>query len=267
MKINWLMSVTEFDRFGIVKMFPDLQGGVTIEQNGPEWRDRYTRHGYSNPKIKNVTVSRKTFSFNKELKPDQEVTIYVFLPKLNPEYGKFDGIEHCRSGSGHSIKLRGSTHPKVTKKTKKDVLKKTARCYIFHYEYEGGKCNNFQKEYPHPKYSKFTLDEDHDFPDWRGKVMGFKAALLNTTDGKNVEFWSWFDPSAKIENGELITDNNWLLRYHRIDKGQFKNDDLPDTVPPFLTCHGDYTEFRMDNADKDTLAFCATIREIQRPQS
>lgn len=263
------MSHTELDRFGIMKKFPDLEGGVTIVQDSPEWRETFTQHGYQS--IPGVKISRKTFKFNKKLNPNQEVTIYVFLPKLNPEYFEgHEGIGKCASGSGLSIKLRGSTHPKVDKKTKKDDLMKTAKCYIFHYEYEGDKCNNFQKEYPHPKYSKFTLDEENDFPDWTAKVMGFKAALLNTEDGDKVEFWSWFDPSARVENGKLVTDNDWLLRYHGIDDGQFgsKNDGKkgqPKTKDPFLKCHGAYTEFRMDNADGETKAFCASLREIQRP--
>jgi hypothetical protein len=265
------MSNAGFDKFEIEKKFPDLEGGITILQNGSEWnKPTYNRYGYSSPELKEVKVWRKTFSFNKKLKPDQEVTIYIFLPKLNPEYGSHEGIGKCSSGSGLSIKLRGSTHPKVNNKTPKEVLDKTAKCYIFHYEFEGGKCNNFQKEYPHPKYSKFDLDEVEKFPNWIGKVMGFKAALINTKDDKSVEFWSWFDPSAKIENGKFITKNNWLLRYHGIDNGQFKKEKdgekgKPHTKDPFLTCHGPYTEFRMDNAHKDTTAFCASLREIRRP--
>jgi hypothetical protein len=143
---------------------------------------------------------RKTFSFTGKLKPDQEVTIYVFLPKLNEEYYKgkkgqkgYEGIGPCHNGSGHSIKLRGALY------NKKDG-EKTARCYIFHYEYEGGDCNNFQKEYPHPRYSKFQLnkEEEKDFPESIGKVMGFKAALLNSNDGKNVEFWSCLTRQLKL---------------------------------------------------------------------
>jgi hypothetical protein len=269
------MSNAVFDEFGIVKMFPDLEDGVTVIQNDPEWKERYTKHGYSSPKLKNATVWRKTFSFSRKLKPDQEVTIYVSLPGLNPEYGKFDGIGPCQSGSGLSIKLRGSTHPKVDKKTPDKVLKKTAKCYIFHYEYEGGDCKNFQKEYPHPEYSKYTFDEKtakkfkveyggNSFPDWRGKVMGFKAALLNTDDGKKVEFWSWFDESAKLDENDNVIPGNWLLRYHGTDEAQFVDKDNPRTKPPFLTCHGNYTEFRMDNAVEDTKAFCASLREIKR---
>ena len=269
------MDNTEFDGFGIVKKFPDLEGGITVEQGSNDWGDTYKEHGYKN--IPGVKVWRKTLSFTKKLKPDQEMTIYVFLPKLNEAYYKASkDIGHCKSGSGHSIKLRGSTHPSVDEHTPEDVLKKTAKCYIFHYEYEGGNCNNFQKEYYHPEYTKFTIDKTkgkvsyggNEFPNWIGKVMGFKAAVLNTNDGKNVEFWSWFDPSAKIENGKLVTNNNWLLRYHGIDDGtNFTNEKNHKTDPPFLECHGDYTEFRMDNADKNTKAFCASLREIRRPSN
>lgn len=250
------MVNTELDAFGIEKKFPDLQGGNTLVQDGDGWGNpSYTKHGYKS--LPGVFTWRKTFSFNKKLQPNQEMTIYVYLPKLNPEYYKgIKGIGHCKSGSGLSIKLRGSTHSGSDDP-------KTAKCYIFHHEYEGGDCNNFQKEYPHPEYSKYTLNEDNQFPKWIGKVMGFKAAVLNTNDGKNVEFWSWFDPSAKVENGKIVTSNNWLLRYHGIDHGQFNKD--PITKPPFLTCFGGYTEFRMDNVDKNTKAFCASLREIQKP--
>jgi len=258
-----LMSNTQLDGFGIVKKFPDLEGGITIEQDGNDWgKPSYTQHGYKS--LPGVKTWRKTFSFNKKVNPNQEMTIYVYLPKLNKEYFKgIEGIGHCESGSGHSIKLRGSNHPQESDDPH------SAKCYIFHYEYEGGKCNNFQKEYPHPRYSKFTLDEENQFPNWIGKVMGFKAAVLNTND-KKVEFWSWFDPSAKIENGKLVTGNNWLLRYHGIDHGQFAakkegQKKQPKTKDPFLECHGGYTEFRMDNADENTKAFCATLREIRRP--
>lgn len=250
------MSSTGLDQFGILKKFPDLEDGVTIIQDGSEWKETFTKHGYQS--IPGITIRRKTFKFIKQLKPDQEVTIYVFLPKLNSEYFEdIDGIGKCKSGSGQSIKLRGGTHS--------NEGDKSAHCYIFHYEYEGGKCNNFQKEAPHPKYAKNTIEEENEFPNWIGKVMGFKAALLNTDDGKKVEFWSWFDPSARIENGKLVTNNNWLLRYHGIDKGQFGSRRIPKTKPPFLKTHGSLTEFRMDNADEKTKAFCASLREIRRP--
>lgn len=113
------MSGTELDQFGIVKKFPDLEGGVTIIQDGPEWGETFTEHGYNS--IPGVKIRRKTFKFNKKLKPDQEVTIYVLLPRLNPEYSEgIDGIGKCQSGSGHSIKLRGGPHPAVNKNTPKN---------------------------------------------------------------------------------------------------------------------------------------------------
>lgn len=249
------MSDKELDDFGIEKKFPDLVGGVTIVQDGPEWAETFTQHGFQS--IPGVKMWRKTFKFNKKLKPDQEVTIYVSLPGLNPEYfAGHEGIGRCASGSGQSIKIRGGHHS--------NSGEDSARAYIFHFEYEGGSCNNFQKEYPHPKYAKHTLVEKHPFPKWIGKVMGFKAALLNTPNGKNVEFWCWFDPSARIENGKLLTENDWKLRYHDTDEGQFKKPTAPKAKPPFLETHGKLTEFRMDNASKNTKAFCASVREIQR---
>lgn len=97
--------------------------------------------------------------------------------------------------------------------------------------------------------------------------MGFKDALINTTDGNGVDFWSWFDESAKIEDGEVVTENAWKLRYHDIDTGQIgKNGDnhVETTDPPYLETFGKYIEFRMDNAVKDTKAYCASVREIRR---
>lgn len=251
------MSNIERDGFGIVKKFPDLEGDVTLEQGGPEWGETYTQHGYKS--IPGVKIWRKTFNFNKKLKPDQEVTIYVFLPKLNKEYGSHPKVGKCQSGSGLSIKLRGGTHS--------NEGENSAHCYIFHYEYEGGDCNNFQKEYPHPTYDKNDINEQNKFPNWIGKVMGFKGAAINTDDDKHVEFWCWFDESASVDNnGNLVTNNDWKLRYHGKDTG--KDDGKyggGDRKKPFTTTWGKLTEFRMDNADKETKAFCASIREIRRP--
>lgn len=45
------MSGTELDKFGIVKKFPDLEGGVTIVQDGPEWDETFTEHGYNSVQV------------------------------------------------------------------------------------------------------------------------------------------------------------------------------------------------------------------------
>lgn len=255
------MSATfGLDKFGIEKKFPDLEGGLVAVQDTNGWKETYEKHGYKS--IKGVKIMRKTFSFNFDSKPksDIEATIYVFLPGLNPAYGKFNGIGRCSSGSGLSRKYRGSYHSG-------DEDPNSAKCYIFHSEYEGGSCNNFQKEYPHPNYAKNTLKESNESPKWIGKLVGFKDALINTPDGTGVEFWSWFDESATLKDGKLVTENAWKLRYHDIDTGQFgKNGDNPSetTDPPFLQTFGKYIEFRMDNAVEGTKAFCASVREIRR---
>lgn len=122
-----------FDKFGVEKKFPDLDGGVVMFQGDPNsgFEESYEKHGYAS--IPGVTIWRKTIAFNKiQLSPDHEVTIYIFLPGLNPEYGSHEDVGRCSSGSGLSIKLRGSEHPK-----QKDDPK-SAKCYIFHYEFEGG---------------------------------------------------------------------------------------------------------------------------------
>jgi hypothetical protein len=91
------MSGTELDQFGIVKKFPDLEGGVTIIQDGPEWDVTFTEYGYNS--IPGVKIRRKTFKFNKKLKADQEVTTYVLLPRLNSEYSEgIDGIGNAKVG-------------------------------------------------------------------------------------------------------------------------------------------------------------------------
>ena len=112
------MSGTGLDKSGIAKKFPDLEGGVTIIQDGPKQDETFTEHGYNS--VPGVKIKKKTFKFNKKLKPDQIVTIYISLTNLNSEY--FDGIYgigKCQSGSGHCIILRGGPHPAVIKNTPK----------------------------------------------------------------------------------------------------------------------------------------------------
>lgn len=253
--VLFLLSGIQLDKFGIQKRFPDLTGGNTLFQDDVGWGESYSRHGYK--RIRGKKIWRRTFFFNapKILSPNLEATIYVFLPKLNKEYGSHPKIGKCSSGSGISIKLRGGVHS--------DESKKSAHCYIFHYEYEGGKCNNFQKEYPHPDYAKYTLPEDNEFPKWIGKIMGFKCITINNATDREVNFFAYFDPSARIENGKLVSNNDWKLRYIGIDSGQFKSRKVPSTNPVFKTNWGKYMEFRMDNADRQTTAFGASLREIK----
>jgi hypothetical protein len=267
--------MVDYDKYGVLKIFPDLKGGVSLFQDGGQFSESYTRHGYANSYFDSdrngrnrnycrisippgVEAWRKTFAFtssgSKLLQPNQEVTIYIYLPNLTLEYGS-DPLVKCKLGSGHDIKLRGAFHSNTSNKS--------AHCYIFHYEYEGGECNNFQKEYPHPTYSRNTIAEDNILPSWIGKVMGFKSICINTEDNKNVEFWSYFDASGRFDgNGNIVINNDWKLRYHGIDTGQYGID---NTKPPFTTTWGKYTEFRMDNAANATKAFYGSLREIQRP--
>ena len=239
------------DRFGIQKIFPDKPGGTTLFGDGPNWFEKYSKHGYES--IKNVKIFRKTFGFRPKINlgPNLEATIYVFIPRLNPEYGSHPKIGKCSSGSGLSIKLRGGTHSNSSKKS--------AKCYVFHFEYEGGDCNNFQKEYPHPKYQKKSIKEENKFPNWVGRIMGFKAITINNSD--SVDCFAYFDPDTLITNtfNEIIPKNGWKLRYHVRDKGQLFNGRCKK---PFFDNNGKYIEFRMDNVPKDTLAFAASLREI-----
>jgi hypothetical protein len=244
------------DNYGITKIFPDRVSGKTLIQESSNFTTDYSQHGYAS--LPGVQVWRKTFAFtssgSKLLNPNQEVTIYVYLPSLNPEYNSDPNITHCKLGSGMDIKLRGGFHTSTGSSS--------AHCYIFHYEYEGGDCNDFQKEYPHPKYYKNTIAEDNSFTNWIGRAMGFKVITLNTPDNKNVEFWCYFDPSAVFDsNGKIVFTNDWKLRYHGIDSGQYG---LDQAKPQFTTTWGKYTEFRLDNAPNMTKAFYTSLREIQR---
>jgi predicted phosphoadenosine phosphosulfate sulfurtransferase len=63
-------------------------------------------------------------------------------------------------------------------------------------------------------------------------------------------------------NGKIVFTNDWKLRYHGTDSGQYASD---QAQPPFTTTWGKYTEFRLDNAPNTTKAFYASLREIQRP--
>lgn len=249
------MSAIATDGFGIQKIFPDKPGGITLLQDDMSWFEKYSRHGYKS--IKNKKIWRKTFGFKSKEKygPDLEATIYIFFPKLNPEYGSHPKIGRCSSGSGLSIKLRGGMHSNSSKKS--------AKCYISHYEYEGGPCNNFQKEYPHPNYSKTTVPEENVLPNWIGHVMGFKFITINTDSNNAVNCISYYDDECTITSDlkEIHPSNNWKKRYDIMDTGNGKFG-KGRTKPMFKECNGKYTEFRLDNVPKETIAFGASLREI-----
>jgi len=246
-----VVSMSEpFDKFGVQKLFPDKENGITLTQDDTSFFSKYSKHGYKS--IKGKKIWRKTFGFKTETKlsPDIEATIYIFLPSLNKEYGSHPKIGKCSSGSGLSIKLRGGHHS--------NSGEKSAHCYIFHHEYEGGNCNNLQKEYPHPNYYKNDIAEETPFPNWIGKMMGFKCILRNTPtpDGNGVEFFNFFDSNTLVDGKP---SNIWNLRYKGIDTGRYGK---AKGKKPFLTTWGKYIEFRMDNVPEETKAFFASVREI-----
>jgi hypothetical protein len=131
-----------FDRFRVQKIYQDADHSKAVYQSEHGWTERYSQHGFGSIPV--VTIWRKTFQFDVDGFLNQEVTIYLNLPKLKSEYYEHRPvIGPCASGSGLSIKLRGGGHS--------DNGDGSARCYIFHFEYEGNNnCKNFQKEAPHP---------------------------------------------------------------------------------------------------------------------
>jgi hypothetical protein len=241
-----------FDRFKVQKIYRDAVQSRVVYQGERGWTERYSRHGYHS--IPRVSIWRKIFQFNRDGFLNQEATIYLSLPKLKSEYYQHrPAIGPCATGSGLSIKLRGGGHS--------NTGEDSARCYIFHFEYEGNNnCNNFQKEAPHPKYSKYTLPTLFDAQNWIGpnKWVGFKAITINEKNGVRCE--------AYIDYGGIINNrpaNQWKKWYSILDMGQFGEPTKPQTIPPFRTTNGNVIQFRMDNADIGTQSRFASVREIQ----
>ncbi len=245
-------SEKSFDRFGVQKIYQDFTRPRVVYQGEKGWTERYSEHRFGS--IPGVTIWRKIFQFNVDGFLNQEVTIYVNLPKLNSEYYEHRPvIGPCASGSGLSIKLRGGGHS--------DSGDGSAECYIFHFEYEGNNnCKNFQKEAPHPKYAKHTVPTDFNAQDWvdPNKWVGFKAVTVNENDGVRCE--------AYIDYGGIINGrpaNRWQKWYSILDAGQYGGPSKPKTIPPFKTANGTVTQFRMDNADRGAKSRFASVREVQ----
>jgi hypothetical protein len=240
------------DIFGVQKIYEDAVDSRVVYQGDQGWTERYSEHGFGS--IPGITIRRKMFQFNVDGFLNQEVTIYLNLPQLNSEYYKHRPvIGPCASGSGLSIKLRGGGHS--------DNGDGSARCYIFHFEYEGNNnCKNFQKEAPHPKYAKHTVPTDFNAQDWVGpnKWVGFKAVTINENNGVRCE--AYIDYGGFI-NG--VPTNRWQKWYSILDTGQYGGHRKPKTIPPFKTANGNVIQFRMDNADRGTKSRFASVREVQ----
>lgn len=240
------------DKFGIKKIYKDVVQSRVVYQGDKEWTERYSEHSIS--KITGVKIWRKTFQFEMSGFLNQEVTIYLNVPKLNSEYYEYrPAIGPCASGSGLSIKLRGGGHSNSDKNS--------ARCYIFHFEYEGNKnCTNFQKEYPHPTYAKHTVPTNFDAQHWvdSNKWVGFKTVTINENDGVRCE--------AYIDYGGIIDgrpSNQWQRWYSILDTGQYGHLRKPGTISPYTAANGNITQFRLDNVDKNTRSRFASVREVQ----
>ncbi|HYF99114.1 MAG TPA: hypothetical protein VD815_03395 [Candidatus Saccharimonadales bacterium] len=248
-----LKTEKNFDRFGVQKIYHDAVPSKVVCQGENGWTERYSEHGFN--RIPGVTIWRKTFQFDISGFLDQEVSIYLNVPKLNSEYYEHRPvIGPCASGSGLSIKLRGGGHS--------DSGNGSARCYIFHFEYEGNNnCKNFQKEAPHPKYTKHTIPTNFNAQKWIGpnKWIGYKTVTINENDGVRCETY--------IDYGGIIDGqpaNQWKNWYSILDTGQFGDPRKPKTIPPFRTANGKLIQFRLDNADKGTKSRFASVREVRK---
>lgn len=246
----------ETDRFGVLKIYPDASSRGVIYQGGNGWdRPEFSNHGYESLP-NSVRIKRKTFSFHtgqRALNKNIEVTGYIKVPRLNREYGRYDGVGHCKSGSGLSLKLRGSHH-----KSRPRNDPSSSKCYIFHFEYEGGNCNNFQKEYPHPNYAKHKVNASFTASNWVGRWVGFKGITVN--EGNNSVRCDAYIDYGGIRDGRPA--NRWKKWYSVLDRGQFGDDN--HTRSPFTEGHGNYIEFRMDNAPNNTEMKFASVRQIQK---
>lgn len=240
-----------FDRFGVRKIYPDAQQSRAVHQGEQGWVDQYTQHGYR--RIPGVRIWRKTLHFSKNGFLNQEATIYLNVPRLNSEYYNHrPDIGPCASGSGLSIKLRGGHHS--------NSGDGSARCYVFHFEYEGNNnCMNFQKEYPHPDYKKVSIPAEFAAESWigEGKWVGFKTVTIN--EGNGVLCESYIDYGGII-NGKPA--NQWKKWYSVLDNGNVFTDD--NHRPPYTRSNGNAIQFRMDNADRDTNARFASVREVKK---
>jgi hypothetical protein len=151
-----------------------------------------------------------------------------------------------------SLKLRGSHHSNTSSDS--------AKCYIFHFEFEGSNCKNFQKEHPHPKYAKHTVDASFKAKNWVGRWVGFKGITIN--EGNNSVRCEAYIDYGGVKDGKPA--NQWKKWYSVLDTGQFGEDDKPGTKPPYTEGHGTLVQFRMDNAPDNTEMKFASVRQIRK---
>ena len=180
------MSSSEKDEFGIVKIFSDdSQNPKFIKFDIGKWGEnrgdrehisllRYSSTKDGKPKTSKNSVVSTRWTISGEEFIDQEVTGYFYLTKIEQEDKEKDvTFKRCGKGSSLTFKLRGGRHPKPSGDPD------SAKCYNFDFQYMGGDCNNFQKEYPHPDYYKMSVDTKFELKDNMRKWVGYKSVTIN----------------------------------------------------------------------------------------
>jgi hypothetical protein len=275
------MSSNEKDEFGIVKIFSDdSQDPKFIKFDIGKWGEssgdrehiallRYTSTKDGKPKTTKNSVVSTRWTISGEEFVNQEVTGYFYLTKIEP--GKKDEdvtFKKCGKGSSLTFKLRGGKHPKPS------CDPDSAKCYNFDFQYTGGDCNNFQKEYPHPDYYKMSVDTKFELKDNMRKWVGYKAVTINQGDGvRCLAFVDYGSEDRKKADGPDLQNQNWKLYYDVTDDGKLhekykikspKNKKYPkgEGVPnPYQTHFKDkVTQFRMDRIVQPEAKFLSARR-------
>lgn len=264
---NWHMSTGNTDEFGVMKIFSDdTTNPQFMKFEIGKWKEdksgdrehidllRYTSTKDGKPKSpKNSVVSTRWTKSGTEF-VDVEVTGYFFLPEIESDKEKEPDVkfQRCGKGSSLTIKLRGGKHPN------EDNNPNSARCYNFDFQYKGGDCHNFQKEYPHPKYYKMDVGTRFNLKDNMAKWVGYKAVALNQGDTvRCLAFVDYGSEGISKEVGPDLKLQNWKLYYDVTDDGkldekvpidhrdEYKN--KKEVKEPFKTHWGEKAvQFRMD---------------------
>lgn len=209
------------DEFGVVKIFPDDAANPKFYKFEKDDKREFQRHYGSCPEDGDDTHSVVTTEWEKggiEF-VDQEVTAYFYLPKIESDKNKHEcyKYEKCGKGSSLTIKLRGGEH------TKGD---NTAKCYIFDFQYEGGDCNNFQKEFPHPTYYKMTVGPKFVLKYNLDKWVGYKVVTINREEGvRCLAFIDYGSEDRSKDEGPDVNMQKWKIYYDITDDGRLDESD------------------------------------------
>jgi hypothetical protein len=243
-----MITSEDIDELGVQKIFPDppSKNVYIFKENDKHPGIRSYQSG--GPKTVTTEWEVDGLEF-----VNQEATAYFFMPSIE----KNKGYKPCGKGSGLDIKLRGGSHPK--KKDEPD----SAKCYIFDFQYKGGNCDNFQKEYPHPRYYKTEVLANFILKNLLQRWVGFKAITVNQDNG--VRCLAFLDDAGINENGQPA--NEWKLWFDVFDDTEniikfepnIKNTKAKE---PFIKHHGTKkTLFRMDRIENPEAKFMS-VREI-----